>query len=626
MLPRGVDIFNTVMRKWNYDLDPYVELRYAMYLEELKNEIEKNGQRFLVDLMTSRLVDNSHTLTLELFPDPTLADIYRNMEGEYLTNLEVALTKQQGLASLRETSELLRIQEERNSPQDLASIPRLKVEHLTTTNDEIPLRVDKDVFDSGVTVLEHKLNYTNGIAYVDFAIDISTIDFDDVELLPLFSTLLAEAGNPTSNDVEFQREVDSSVGGLMVDPMIEDIYPSSDDNGYYVPTGTHLITKLVIRASCIAKKNSLALFTIFHAILFKSDLRNQKKAIQILRASIDDLEDFIQVNGYEYTTYRISARYSLPGFVTEQLKGVTQLFQLRKTLYDAENDWDTLADRMEIMRERMTRSSRTGMFISLSGDEEVITDMTDAVRVFVTDLLPQNIVGTPSLPDFGKVPHPWAIKGIQQMEESIDEGEPNEAFIAATRVNHVGKGGELFDVGERIDGSDEVVTKYISGFFLYNALIFSGGSAEARAVLDLDSGVLIYQSDRDPNLVATLAIYDEASSFLYNEIGGSDQLPVEAEAAIVGVIGSLDGTALQPDHVGQISLLRYFKQNTPEKRREWRRSILDTVKGDFSKMSDRLGAWGMTSISVVTNEYYFQEAHREGLNMTSCDFVGYTCD
>jgi Zn-dependent M16 (insulinase) family peptidase len=101
---------------------------------------------------------------------------------------------------------------------------------------------------------------------------------------------------------------------------------------------------------------------------------------------------------------------------------------------------------------------------------------------------------------------------------------------------------------------------------------------------------------------------------------------VEAEAAIVGVIGSLDGTTLQPDRVGQISLLRYFKQDTPEKRREWRRSILDTIKADFEKMADRLGAWGLTSVSVVTNSYYFEEAHREGLNMTSCDYEGYNCD
>jgi Zn-dependent M16 (insulinase) family peptidase len=186
-------------------------------------------------------------------------------------------------------------------------------------------------------------------------------------------------------------------------------------------------------------------------------------------------------------------------------------------------------------------------------------------------------------------------------------------------------GGILFDDGERIYGSDQVVVQFIGGHYLYNQLRFTIGAQEAWAVLDLDSGVLVFQSDRDPNIVDTLAVFEGGASFVYQRMSQETQLPIEAVAAIVGVIGTLDGTAWQPREASYASLRQMLQQETPEMRQKWREEVLATNQANFVAMMERLGAWGKTSICAVTSEPLYAIAHKKGLNLTTCDYTGYQC-
>jgi presequence protease len=72
-MPRGVKTFKEVLGHWNYDRDPFLPLRYSEAFTELKAEIEKNGQVWLLELLTSRMFDNKHSTFLDLYPDKEYA-------------------------------------------------------------------------------------------------------------------------------------------------------------------------------------------------------------------------------------------------------------------------------------------------------------------------------------------------------------------------------------------------------------------------------------------------------------------------------------------------------------------------------------------------------------------------
>jgi Zn-dependent M16 (insulinase) family peptidase len=625
-LPRGVSIFHEVVNNLNHDNDPTTTLQYASVFKLLKQEILNDGPVFLIDLISKNIIDNEHTIELELFPSTSLAQYNIDQEQVFIDTLGQSITFEERLGIIKESVDLRAIQEARDSPEALASIPRVKLSNLPKVGVEIPLNIVHDIFDSGVTLLENELEVTDGTLHAAFALDISNIDFDDVALLPLLCALLQEAGTLAKSDVSLQREVDSYTGGITVTPFIEEVLTPSSDNGYVVPVETRMVTKIMVRGSAVAA-NAMPLFNLMQDFIYDTDLESsdtKRKAIQIIKKAIDDMEDEILIRGHHFTTVRIESRYSLPAFVREQWEGMSQLMKLRELKDLALSDWALLSRKLLAMADHVRNSNRNGMFMSIAGDAESLAAVSGSLQVWVRDILPP-AMGIP-FPDFAKVEHPWAAKGLESIKTTYDADNPNEAFMAPTRVNHVGMGGILFDDGERIYGSDQVVVQFIGGHYLFNQLRFTLGAQQAWAELDLDSGVLVYQSDRDPNLLETLDIFENGASFVYNRMTQDDKLPIEAVAAIIGVIGTLDGTTWQPREASYHSLRQMLQQETPEMRQKWREEVLATNQDNFIAMVERLGAWGKTSICAVTSEPLYAVAHSKGLNLTTCDYTGYQCD
>jgi len=623
-MPRGVQTFEELLGHWNYDRDPLMPLKYGKAFMDLKAEVEQPfGQDFLLQLLTRRMFDSKHSTYLDLYPDKNYALQWEQMEIQWLNSLDQYITVEQGAQMLEETDDLKRVQAVDDSEDALALIPHVQVSDLGKELYAPPTNIFLDLFDSGITTLEHELVFTNGIAYVDFAIDISNMDFDDIVLLPLFCRLLREAGTKTSSEVQIQYEVDKSSGGISIYPIIEEVVQADSDGNYVVPDGKHLVSKIVVSGSCVAANSCLPMFNLFRKMLWESDVQNKIKAHDLLEEMIDDMEDDIQTNGHLYTTTRIASRYSITGFIREQWQGLTQLFQMRRALEQAKSDFSELSLRLIKMQDAMVRGNRNGMTLAVTGDRAVLKDLKGAVELFMKDVLPL-ATQVERFPDFAQVEHPWIAKGMHRMEAELSHENSNQAIIVPTRVNHVGKGGLLYDIGERIVGADTVVTSFLGGYYLYDQLRFNLGALHAWAVLDSDSGVLIYQSDRDPNILQTLKVYEEGATWLWKQIQDGE-LPIEAKSSIVGTIGRMDATVMRPNLIGIESIKRYLKQETPEMRQRWRDQIIGATTDDFMSMVERLGSWGQPSVCVVTSTEVYDTIDPLDLNMTHCSFAGFEC-
>ena len=67
----------------------------------------------------------------------------------------------------------------------------------------------------GATLLTHELP-TDGIVYLDVALDLRRLALDDLALLPLLTRMLSELGTATSDETAFSRRIGSQTGGLRV--------------------------------------------------------------------------------------------------------------------------------------------------------------------------------------------------------------------------------------------------------------------------------------------------------------------------------------------------------------------------------------------------------------------------
>ena len=107
----------------------------------------------------------------------------------------------------RTTAELKKLQAADDSPEDRATIPSLQLSDLKREATEYPIEVTPNESNTGITVVRHKLGSTSGIAYVNLAVDLSSLTLDDVPLLPLFTQMLLETGAGDLDSVALSRKI-----------------------------------------------------------------------------------------------------------------------------------------------------------------------------------------------------------------------------------------------------------------------------------------------------------------------------------------------------------------------------------------------------------------------------------
>ena len=318
-------------------------------------------------------------------------------------------------ALLDEADALAEVQVKEESPELLATIPSVTVADLETKEYEPPILVSEDREGTGVTVLLHEVPSSFGIIYVDFGVDISVLDFDDIILLPLFASLIVDGGTEKYDDMKIAREIGKNTGGIESEILLHSILSPNATAQYEIPTGDSFTSKLFLHGSA-SKDKSESLFELLSQIMFEARLDNQDRALGILRDKIANLERQLSAGGTRYSDSRIGARYTPTSVIEELYQGVSSIPKLHSILETAENDWASLLARLQKMKASIVNSDRKGMILNLTGEKDVLKHCGPVLSHFIVNQLPERSTGSP-LPDFATEPHPWLEEARQLMAE-----------------------------------------------------------------------------------------------------------------------------------------------------------------------------------------------------------------
>jgi len=476
------------------------------------------------------------------------------------------------------------------------------LEDLERKSTEYPIEVTKE---HGVTVLRHELGSTSGIVYVDFAVDVSVVDWEDVVLLPLFARILMETGAGEWDDVMLSRQIGTHTGGIRPQLLLAPVKRKNEDEEA-VSDGSYFSTKLFLRGKATSEKAS-NLFSIMKLVLTDARLDSQSKVIEMLKEKKAQMEAQVQGGGHQFANTRIKSRYTASGFVEEKLSGISYLDIVKDLLKQAESDWPTFLARLEKIRNKILDSTvcRDGMILNLTGDQQVLKSIQPDVDDFLTTL-PGDEKENKKLPDFYTEPHPWVENISKEMPSTIvDEG-----FVVPTQVSYVGKGGLLYKPGEKVTGSAMVVSRFLKTGYLWDHVRVIGGAYGGFCVFTGNDGFFSYLSYRDPNLAKTIDVYDATAEELAK---AADMLENDKEVlanAIIGTIGDIDGVK-SSDQKGWISMQRWLQNETAERRQRFRDQILNTTAMDFKAFAERLKNLNGT-VAVVSSEAAFKDAAKAG--------------
>ena len=219
----GVAIACDALSTWLYDDDAAtLALKYGPVYEELRGELDGS---YFEDLLRELVLENDHMALVELVPVDAV-------EGAEVPSAELAAKRDSmsdaELADVVERTAVLRAaQEAEDTPEDKATLPRLRVSDIGEARPEPPLVVDTT---APIPCLRHGIP-TNRLAYAMQYFDLSCVAFEDLPYVTLLCRLLKQLPTREHSAEELDNVLAGKLGFLsfttevMTQPDVDGVRP-----------------------------------------------------------------------------------------------------------------------------------------------------------------------------------------------------------------------------------------------------------------------------------------------------------------------------------------------------------------------------------------------------------------
>lgn len=601
--PAAIDVFLSALTTWNYDRLPEDAIVFDESFASLQSTVGKQGSKFFTRMIRSYLLNNTHRVHMELHPSETLAAEMIEKETNKVKLFQNSLNQDE-LKKIKDMSQELKDIQNTDDPIEvIESIPSLALSDIDHFNVEYDIDVVENAFDTSTILTKNIVSGSSGIVYIDVGIDISSLGFNNVEVLPFLVAMMTENDTVRRTRSEINNLIGIYTGGIGIELKLIALQ-DPDQVDHIATTNKKLRTFLFFRGKCTSQ-NVGKTFELIRDLAKDSLPVTQEKAIQILEAQIASFQSSITANGHSYSVMRMHARYNAMSFIDEKLRGITQLQSLRKMLDRAQNSWETFETRIKTVIESFSHMSSTETVINLTGDADTLESIQSSVRGFIGSLNRDS--NRPPLLNFYEIDHPWISKAAQSMAKHSPIR--NEGISISSQVSYVGKGGRLFDEGERINGGSCVPLQFIRKGYLWDTVRAKNGAYGVMSSLDSTDGFLYMVSYRDPQLIKTVEAYAAAEQFIQNQLQLKSITKNTIKAAIIGCIADIDGSTLPPREVGWLAFLRYMSGSTKMKRQKWRDDVLAADVSNFEIFASKLNKWTRNStIAVIAPQVAIEEA------------------
>lgn len=546
--PRGLSLMFQALSTWIYDDedkegDPLALLPFEEPLNNIKNWIA-NGDRIFEELLARLFLHNPHRTTVLLEPDHQMAAKIATKEANRLKKVKDSLTDGQITQVIEDAKELNRLQAEPDSPEALNTVPRLSISDLDKENRVIPTEV-REV--SGAPLLFHDIP-TNGIAYLDFAFDLTVLPDDLLPYAGIFGRALTESGTEKRDYVNLSQWIARTSGGIWTQPFAAPVRGSKD-----------AAARLILRAKTTGEK-APETAEIITEILTSAKLDSKERLTRIVSEARARAEQRLVPSGHQVVATRLRASTHAAHAMEEIMSGLTNLDFLRALEQRLEDDFRNVAKDLERMRSLLI--SKGGVIANATMDADLFAAVEAEIATIIS-----------ALPEVDAAPVARAPLDLPAAE----------GLAIPAQVNYVGKGVSLAEHGITLGGAALVVNKLIRTGYLWEKVRVQGGAYGAFCLMDRLAGALAMVSYRDPNVAATVKAFDAAADYLdkVDVTGG------ELEKSIIGAIGEIDSYQL-PDAKGFTALTRHLTDQDDAYLQLVRDETLAATEADFRAVAEAI--------------------------------------
>jgi presequence protease len=497
---------------------------------------------------------------------------------------------------------------------------------------------------------------TNGVGYASLYFDVSRLQPRLLPLVPLFAWALTSCGTAARDEVRLAHAVGMHTGGLGASTSVMEV-PG---------TRAAALPLLVVSGKALASQAG-RLGELLLEVLTTGRLDVRDRLLSHVREAVAGHEAALVSSGGRYASSLLSAQFTKGGWIGEVWGGLTSLAAARTLAHrittGADGGFDGLAADLQAIRAGLLSSSN--VLVSAIGDAPSLGALDGALKGLLGGLPaagtgdgllplrsgapPRRADGWSWSPVDGAAPWappaadapaheralplwPFAPGVIAGNGGGASEGGGSAppparvALVVPTQVNYVVKAGPGYATppagdaaaaaasasgrrGGPVPGSAEVLSGFLRTGYLWEKVRVQGGAYGGGASLSRHSGMLGFSSYRDPNLGATLGVFDGTPAHLRGLLqdaaasgGSAAALAGELDKAVISTVGALDAP-MAPAERGDVSTARHLIGITAEQLQARRDEILGTRPGDIAHFADaaqRVADHGR--VAVVTSE------------------------
>lgn len=534
----GVAIACDALSTWLYDDDAAtLALKYGPVYKELRGELDGS---YFEDLLRELVLQNDHMALVELVP----VDAAEGSEGAEAIELAAkrdAMTDSELADVVERTAALRAAQEAEDTPEDKATLPRLRVSDIGEARPEPPLVVDTT---APIVCLRHDIP-TNRLAYAMQYFDLSCVAFEDLPYVTLLCRLLKQLPTREHSAEELDNLLAGKLGFLsfttevMTQPDVDGVRP------YLLVSAGALSEKIDALASLPREVWSSTL-------LLDADADRVRDVLTQIRIGLE--QGFIN-NGHSAALGRAMSYSSPSAVVREQLSGVDFYLFLRDLL-------DHFDERLDDLRAKLT-------------------ELAD--RIFVADGCLASFTGSDE--DFNAY---WAAAGDLGLDAGDGAGrdalvvpapcDRHEAFVIPSDICFAARACDPRRLGIDVTGAWAVAANALSYDYLWNEIRVKGGAYGCgfRAAGERQAAFYTY---RDPAIDPSIERVARAGEWL----GSFEPDEAAFEGFIVSCVSGMDAP-VKPYALTKRRNTTYLAGLDPHAREERRAQMLAATPGELRSL------------------------------------------
>ena len=565
--PYSLVLLERALTAWNYGASPASHLLYRAAFENIRKKAEC-GTEYIKSLIKKYLLENNQRSFVCVKPSRS----YITERNKRESALVKKLSENADIQFIQKELDALHLyQQKKESAEDCACMPQLKISDLAIDIDSIKTEVSVIKNGGQEIPLFKNIEKTNGIAYFELCIPVDNLAPEEYLYLPLFAYCAANVGRNGKDWAECAADTAVHTGG------IEARLVSSESGN---TEDSERMRKELEKYNCAGRD-----YIIFSVRMLSEKVHD---AVKLFSEAVSEFEfkDFKRLKnlcgefksaifanviprGTHFALSRAKSLYSRSSCVNEIWRGLTQVFAVNSI---CKEKVEVLAAHFERIK---TELQNAGAVLHITAD----SDTAEKLMPEVFDFAVKAKLKAPALRS--------ELNDEELKKQLLLGGEKEipqtEVFTADAQVGYSASVLPGTFLGTTENAADIVLAHLLSGTYLWERVRTTGGAYGSSASSANILGKFLFSSFRDPVPFKSLDVFAEC----LNDAAASLIDKTECENFITGTYGD-EVQPFSPLGRGNAGFMRTIYCISDRDRLEKLKNLLEVTPENLQNAAKRL--------------------------------------